>query len=398
MKILALIDHYLPGTQGGGQLRSLRNLVDRFPEGHQFLVVTRNRDHASTEPYPGLPTGAWVDVGRARVLYLGPGDETASRLAAVARESGANLVHASSLFSRMTIRWLLARRLGMAPPIPLVVAPRGECSAGALGIRGPRKRAFLRASRVAGLHRGVVWQASTERERDEIRAAMPWIPAADVQIAPDVPGTFPEVPSTRAPKQAGLARLVFVSRLARMKNLAFALRALRKVSGQVTLDVHGTLDDPPYWDECRAEAARLPAHVVMHYRGALQPDEVPAAFAAHDFSVLPTLGENFGHVVFESLSARCPVVLSDRTAWPDLGRAGAGFTVALEDQEGWTAALQACVDMGPQKHAAMSDTARTLALDFVGQLGAVRRNVEMFEATFPASARPSGSRSPYSSG
>ena len=314
------------------------------------------------------------------MLYLGPDDETTSRLAAVARESGADLVHASSLFSRMTIRWLLARRLGMAPRIPLIVAPRGECSAGALGIRGPRKRAFLRASRVAGLHRGVVWQASTERERDEIRTAMPWIPAADVRVAPDVPGSAPEGPSTRPPKQAGRARLVFVSRVARMKNLGFALRALGKVSGQVTLDVFGTLDDPPYWEECRAEAARLPAHVAMHYRGALPPDEVPAAFAAHDFSVLPTLGENFGHVVFESLSARCPVVLSDRTAWPDLGLAGAGFTVALENQDGWTAALQACVDMGPERHAEMSVRAREVALRLVEEQGAVRRNVELLES------------------
>ncbi len=398
MKILALIDHFLPGTQGGGQLRSLRNLIDRFPEGHQFLVVTRNRDHASNEPYPGVPTGTWVDVGRARVLYLSPEDETVSRLADVGRDSGADVVHASSLFSRMTIRWLLARRLGMAPRLPLIVAPRGECSAGALGIRGRRKRAFLGASRVAGLHRGVVWQASTERERDEIRAAMPWIPSSSVLVAPDVPGHAPDGPSARPPKQAGLARLVFVSRVARMKNLGLALRALGKVSGRVTLDVYGTLDDPGYWEECQAEAARLPPHVTMHYRGALQPEEVTAAFAAHDYSVLPTLGENFGHVIFESMVARCPVVLSDRTAWPDLGRAGAGFTVALEDQDGWTAALQACVDMGPRQHAAMADSARALALDFVERLGAVRRNVEMFEATAPASARPSGSRSPHSSG
>jgi len=380
VKALLLVDHYLPGTQGGGQLRSVRNLVGRMAPGHEILVVTRDRDHASTAPYPGVRTGTWVEVGRARVLYLAPGDETASRLGAIVRESGAGLVHANSLFSRMTIRYLLARRLGLAPRVPLVVAPRGECSPGALGIRGPRKRAFLRLSGLVGLHRGITWHASTDRERQEILAAMPWIPPARVLVAPDVPGEPPAAPAHRAPKEPGSARLVFVSRVARMKNLAFALRALGNVSGRVSLDVFGTLDDPPYWEECQAEAARLPPHVSFAYRGALQPDDVAATFSAYDFSLLPTLGENFGHVIFESLSARCPVVLSDRTAWPDLGGAGAGFTVPLEDEAGWVAALQACVDMDAAAHGAMAGRAREVALRFVAGQGAVEANVALLEA------------------
>ncbi len=289
------------------------------------------------------------------------------------------LVYANSLFSRMTIRFLLARRLGIAPSLPLLIAPRGECSPGALGIRRFRKRAFLRLGRTVGLHRGALWQASTGRERDDILRALPWVAASDVVIGPDLIGEAPRVEVTRAPKIPGRARFVFISRVARMKNLHFALRALSGLRGDVTLDVFGTTDDASYWHECQAEAARLPSHVAMQYRGELPPDRVMEAFAAHDFFVLPTLGENFGHVIFESLVARCPVVLSDRTAWPDLGLEGAGFTLPLEDPARWTAALQACVDMGPDAHAAMADRARATALAFVERLAPERRNVEMFE-------------------
>jgi glycosyltransferase involved in cell wall biosynthesis len=198
-------------------------------------------------------------------------------------------------------------------------------------------------------------------------------------VAPDISGTPPDPVIDRPSKSPGRARFVFVSRVARMKNLHHALRALEGVSGDVSLDVYGTADDEPYLRECQEAARRVPPNVSIRFHGPIAPDRVVETFAAYDFSVLPTLGENFGHVIFESMVARCPVVLSDRTAWPDLGPSGAGFTVPVDDLAGWTAALQACVDMGPQRHSAMAETARGMALDFVERLGAVRRNFEMFE-------------------
>ena len=39
---------------------------------------------------------------------------------------------------------------------------------------------------------------------------------------------------------------------------------------------------------------------------------------AHDLFVFPTLGENFGHVIYESLMCGTPVLVSDNTPWlPD---------------------------------------------------------------------------------
>jgi glycosyltransferase involved in cell wall biosynthesis len=279
----------------------------------------------------------------------------------------------------MAIRYQIARRMGLAPRLPLIVAPHGECSPGALGIHGARKRVFLRVGAAAGLYRGALFQASTEREESDILSALSWVKPSQVVVAPDVSGTPPDPASNRPPKSPGRVRFVFISRLARMKNLHQALAALGKVSGEVSLDVFGTADDEGYLRECQAAAARLPPNVSLRFHGALAPERVAETFATYDFSLLPTLGENFGHVIFESMVARCPVVLSDRTAWPDLGLAGAGFTVPVDDQDAWSKALQACVDMGEKAHAAMADSARRVALDFVERLGAVRRNVEMFE-------------------
>src|SRR3546814_2088771 len=54
----------------------------------------------------------------------------------------------------------------------VILAPRGEFSQGALAIKPMKKQAFIAASRVTGLHRSVIWQASTEIEADDIRRTM----------------------------------------------------------------------------------------------------------------------------------------------------------------------------------------------------------------------------------
>ena len=48
---------------------------------------------------------------------------------------------------------------------------------------------------------------------------------------------------------------------------------------------------------------------------------------ASDLMVLLTAGENFGHVVAESLQAGCPVLITDETPWTEFIRAGAGEIV-----------------------------------------------------------------------
>jgi glycosyltransferase involved in cell wall biosynthesis len=67
--------------------------------------------------------------------------------------------------------------------------------------------------------------------------------------------------------------------------------------------------------------------VQVKYRGELAPSEVRATFSNYDAFILPTLGENFGHVIAESLSASCPVVCSDKTTWTRVLERGGGAIV-----------------------------------------------------------------------
>jgi glycosyltransferase involved in cell wall biosynthesis len=65
---------------------------------------------------------------------------------------------------------------------------------------------------------------------------------------------------------------------------------------------------------------------------------VPGVFRQYDLFVFPTRGENFGHVIIESLSVGTPVLLSDRTPWradPD----GAIEVVDLGNENDWIEAI-----------------------------------------------------------
>ncbi len=61
--------------------------------------------------------------------------------------------------------------------------------------------------------------------------------------------------------------------------------------------------------------------------------------------VLPTLNENFGHVIWESLAAGCPVLLSDQTPWRDLSSKGAGWDIPLNSPEIFVEQLQRVAQM-----------------------------------------------------
>ena len=49
--------------------------------------------------------------------------------------------------------------------------------------------------------------------------------------------------------------------------------------------------------------------------------------------ILPTFNENYGHVILESLTAGCPVIISDQTHWLTLSEKKAGWDLSLSDQQ-----------------------------------------------------------------
>ncbi len=385
-RILVLLDYYLPGFKAGGPVRSIANLVDALGDELEFRIITRDRDAGDAERYPGIRPGAWQPCGKASVCYLAPEQMTSRTLAHLIRATPHDVLYLNSFFSPFfTVRVLLLRRLGLLPPRPVVLSPKGELSRGALGEKALKKRAYLAVSRGLHLYDDLIWQASTSDEAREIRDAMIHDQSLPKRICVASDLSRPYIPdeTTRRVKTPGVLRLAFLSRISPKKNLIGALEILGGTSASIELDIFGPLEDRDYWAECERRLRGLPPSVRAAYRGVLAPQEVGPTLAGYDLLLLPTKGENYGHVIVEALAAGCPVLISDRTPWRGLAAHGAGWDLPLTDLDAFRRVLETCAAMGPEEHRALSRG----AIAFAERHAHAAAPVEQHRALFLAALR-----------
>ncbi|MEH0983589.1 glycosyltransferase family 4 protein [Micromonospora sp. CPCC 205556] len=348
-RVLVTCAVFEPGFRGGGPVRSVAHILDGASPEVAPVLVTRDRDLGTRAAYPGL-SGRWVDRGASRIFYF-----RARRprhwwlLGRELRAVRFDLLYVNSLWALMSIVPILAVRLRMLRVDRVMVAPRGECSAGALSLKTAKKRLFVIGWR--RLLRGLDthFHASTDQEAADIRRVFPW--ATVVVNANQTP--LPPEPLPVPPLSPGPLRLVFVGRIAAMKNLTLVLEALAGVRRPVLLDIYGPLEDAAYWQRCQTLLSRLPPTARATYRGELASTDVRRVIAGYDAAVLPTLGENFGHVIAESLSASCPVVCSDRTPWTAVLRDGGGEVLEDLTPAALTERIERLAALSPrQRHSA----------------------------------------------
>ncbi|MFI5420406.1 MAG: glycosyltransferase family 4 protein [Nitrososphaerales archaeon] len=359
-RILIIADWYLPGYKAGGQVTAVANLVELFGNIYEFFVFTRDRDLTDKVPYTEVPRDKWIPVGRARVLYTA--DLSSRNLRRRIIETRPAIIYLNSFFSTLTVKTMCLRKLRMLPAGAIALAPRGEFSPGALHIKPWRKFIYRTLALYAGLYRGLIWQASSELEKEHIEAVLAEAHFSDprIHVAWDLPNPDWFQATKGLPKLAKStgARFLFISRISPMKNLLFALECLAMLASNVELDIFGPIDDRGYWDKCQNRINKLPGNVTVRYQGSIPRETVPKVSADHDFFLFPTLGENFGYVILEAMAAGCPVILSDKTPWQKVADSGAGWSLPLGDLVLWQRVLQECVDMPQQTYATYSLRAR----------------------------------------
>ncbi|MFA6548431.1 MAG: glycosyltransferase [Candidatus Margulisiibacteriota bacterium] len=377
-KILFFQFSFLPGYKAGGSLRTLANLVDHLGAEFDLRIVCTDRDSGDDQPYPGIKIGEWQTVGPSQVMYLSPQNRTLKDFRQIILVTKPDLVYLNSFFHPVFSRQpLILRRLGSIPKIPFIIAPRGEFSAGAIGLKSLKKHLYIYLARLWGLVDGVAWHASNEQEAADIRALFG--AQSKVLIALDLPTKSLVLKSSQRQKKPGSLKIVFLARIDRKKNLSGALEMLNGLRGEVRFNIYGPIGDNGYWQDCQKIIKSLPANIEAHYCGEIEHNKVIDVLKEHDLFFVPTLGENFGYVYLEALSAGCPILLSDQTPWQNLEEKGVGWALPLSQKRIFQEVLQQCVDMGKEEHALWSKRANLYGLAFMQDKGALEKNRSMFD-------------------
>ena len=94
--------------------------------------------------------------------------------------------------------------------------------------------------------------------------------------------------------------------------------------------------------------------------------------------VLPSLGENFGHAIFEAFIAGKPVIISDKTPWQDLQSKDLGWEIPLSNEQGFVNAITEALEMGQHQYNVMSLMCGSFADNYRNNNETRKRYLELF--------------------
>ena len=196
-----------------------------------------------------------------------------------------------------------------------------------------KKEKYLFLANLFSLYsKNIVWHATSDLEANEISLALKKhlkFNNARIKIAQNISPISDKYRIKVIEKNQ--IDLVFLSRISPKKNLKYALEVLEKCTSFINFDIWGPLEDQCYWEECEKLIEILPSNITVNYKGSIAPPEVPKMLAEYDLFFFPTLGENFGHVIAESLSVGTPLLLSNTTPWINLEYYGVGKDIDLKN-------------------------------------------------------------------
>jgi glycosyltransferase involved in cell wall biosynthesis len=274
--------------------------------------------------------------------------------------------------------------LAFTAGVKKIISVRGMLHPGALSQKGFKKKIYLRLWKMLGLQNQPIFHATDEAEKKYINTVFG--SRARVMVAGNFPNTLQVQPVMK--KKPGFLRLASIALISPMKNILMVLEALR--SWQLTVDreqaataiieydIYGPVKDKNYWQQCQSVIKTLPANITVNYHGDIAPDKITGALAASHVFILPSKSENFGHSLYEALSAGRPVITSNNTPWNNLEAAKAGVNVSLDSTDELQNAIAFFAAMNQDELEVWSNGARDYAENAVKVEDISRQYEEMF--------------------
>lgn len=320
---IIFIGHFLPGIKAGGPIQSIKNLIECYSNCSNFYVVCNKSDLGESEIYPGIIINKWNDIGICKVFYCDINLLSKKDIINLCKDMDS--VISCGTYDKYSINLSILAKKNKIPP--LYIASMGNFYPGALKIKSLKKDLFFAFSRLSSMYKNVTWLFTSTQELEYAKKKI--IFKDNYLIASDIPRKPANVPIVENLNNP--LKMIYLSRIAVNKNLLGTINVLKNIDFPVCFDIYGFIEDKIYWSKCLSSLESLPENITWRYCGEVNPKNVLDTFRSYDVFLFLTYGENFGHVIYESLISGCIPLLSNLTPWRFDG--SCGYTFDLNDIE-----------------------------------------------------------------
>jgi glycosyltransferase involved in cell wall biosynthesis len=312
-KILTFISFYTPGFKAGGALRSVSNLVEMYGNKYEFSIITSDRDLGDEKPYSQILKG-WNNVGKAKVMYLPKNIFYYLKIIYYIFTLQFDDIYFNSFFSSNFTIYPLLLSLLFTKNKPIYISPRGELEEWPLNFKKVKKKFYLVFFLFIVHSKRIIFIATNKKEKERIGKVLKnKYPIIEMLNIPELSFINSFIPYENKDLEL---RLAFMSRISPKKNLHNLLDSIRTVKNQkVILDIYGSFDTHEsrgYEIICKQKIQMLKfnKNLRIDLKGYYNHEQFPKIISKYDYLIMPSLSENFGHVIIESILCGRKVILS----------------------------------------------------------------------------------------
>ncbi len=335
-KIFITIPWFLPAFRAGGPIQTVANLVREYNENVEYFIFCGDTD-VNGAVLENVSVDEWQPFNpHTQVWYCSP-EKISDTLVKQVEATKPDIILMIGLFSW---HFNIVPMLFCKGP-KKILSSRGMLHPGALSQKKWKKRIYLQLFKLLEYHYKVHFHATDADEQKFISDYFG--PVAQVTIAGNFPNKIGELPTQV--KETGVLKLVTVALISPMKNILKVLEALERCEYRIEYNIYGAVKDEEYWQLCKDKIKQLPKNIGVEWHKEIEPSQVKEALASNHVFILPSKSENFGHAIYEALSAGRPVITSNHTPWNGLKESHAGINVSIDKPEEMINAIRFFAEM-----------------------------------------------------
>ncbi len=325
----------------GGPSRSIPQLVEAIQ------TASRERGWIQHLIYSdrGAANAELMSTQHLRVRPVTHTTKLANQLASVVSEihqqDAISLIHVHGLWSptlHRVMRWARSAK------IPYIVSPRGMLSEWCFNHKRMKKRIGWWLYQSRDLQRAACLHATSEEERNDIQRMNIGTPVAVIPNGMDVKGSNREL-ATHSPRLA-----LCITRLHPVKGLDLLIDAWARLRPTDWKLVIAGPSEQGMRERIQGQIARLQLESCIELREEVNGSMKAELLQAAEVFVLPSLSENFGMAIAESLAHGIPVLTTTGTPWSQIVSHQCGWYVAPETAALTTALQQATTSTSETLH------------------------------------------------